>query len=126
MLDALVALARPGGLLSIVATGRRGLAARAGHRGGFDEALRLFDADHYANGLGPRARADGPNDLARDLRARGVEALAWYGVRTFTDAWTPETARAAQPDVVVAAEWEASRRDPYRQMSRLLHLVGRR
>lgn len=126
VLDALVAMTRPGGLLSIVATSRRGLAARAGHRGDFDEALRLFDADRYTNGLGLRARADDPDDLACDLSDRGVETLAWYGVRTFTDAWTRQTAPAARPDVVVAAEWEASRRDPYRQMSRLFHLLGRR
>ena len=43
----------------------------------------------------------------------------------------PTVETSAQPapgveDLVLAVELEASRRDPYRQMSRLFHLLGRR
>jgi S-adenosylmethionine-dependent methyltransferase len=65
------------------------------------------------------------------MRNSGVEPQRWYGVWLFVD-WlefsgveldpsdSKEVARAA------AVELEASRRDPYRQLSRVFHLVGRR
>jgi hypothetical protein len=52
--------------------------------------------------------------------------LAWYGVRLFTDGWTPDRAAADPEDLVLQAELLASQRDPYRRLSRLFHLVGRR
>jgi len=65
------------------------------------------------------------------LSQAGVEPVAWYGVRLFTDGWVTAYDEADQPgtagachDAVLAVELEASRRDPYRQLSRLFHLVG--
>ena len=57
---------------------------------------------------------------------RQVDPIAWYGVRLFTDGWTSESAPPEPEDVVFAVEYEASRRDPDRQLSRLFHLLGRR
>ncbi len=61
-----------------------------------------------------------------------VRSTGWgYGVRLFTDGWVSAYDEADQPgpagagqDAVLAVELEASRRDPYRQLSRLFHLVG--
>ena len=75
------------------------------------------------------------------LAESGVELVTWYGVRLFTEGWTePRDGRSdsgrdldAVPagietggtlDDVFAVEFEASRRDPYRQLSRLFHLIG--
>jgi hypothetical protein len=54
--------------------------------------------------------------------------VAWYGVRLFTDGWTPERAATDPEDLVLEAELIASQRDPYRRLSRLFHLakLGRR
>jgi S-adenosylmethionine-dependent methyltransferase len=129
-LAALVELTRPGGLVSIVATNRRSVALRAGLRGNWEETLAFFGQGEYPtrylNGLGVDARADDPDDVAARLDAAGADTLAWYGVRLFTDAWTPDRATTDAPEDVLAAEWEAATRDPYRQMSRLFHLVARR
>lgn len=125
LLDALAALAAPGGVVSIVATNRDALADRPARRGDWPEAARLFDADRYVNGLGIDARADTPEAVAAELAARGLTPVAWYGVRVFTDAWRPETPDD-DADAVLAVEWEATRRDPYRRLSRLFHLVATR
>jgi S-adenosylmethionine-dependent methyltransferase len=52
--------------------------------------------------------------------------VAWYGVRLFTDGLTPERAATDPEDLVLEAELIASQRDPYRRLSRLFHLMGRR
>jgi SAM-dependent methyltransferase len=125
MLDALVALVTAGGVVSILATNKHGIADRAARRGRWREALGLFDADRYVNGLGITARADTPDAIAAALTARGLTPEAWYGVRVFSDAWLADRPVDEVGDVL-AVEWEACRRDPYRQLSRLFHLVARR
>ena len=67
-----------------------------------------------------------PADLDRVLQPLGWRPEAWYGVRVFCDhrdepAPGPETLRP-----LLAAEREAGRRDPYRQVAALLHVVYRR
>ncbi len=58
------------------------------------------------------------------LRRHGVEPIAWYGVRLFTESWARDRPAVDPVDEVLAVELEASRRDPYRQLSRLFHLLG--
>ena len=125
LLRSLVGLVRPGGLLSIVATNRHALALRPGLRGDVGQALALLEGDRYRNGLGRSTRADDPVALGEQLRGLVAEPRCWYGVRTFTDAWEPHH-DADDPDAVIALEAAASRLDPYRQVSRLFHLVARR
>ena len=70
-------------------------------------------------------------ELSDILRSHGVEPLQWYGVWLFVD-WLGFTGvdldpgDVAQVAATAAVELEASRRDPYRQLSRVFHLVGRR
>jgi S-adenosylmethionine-dependent methyltransferase len=126
MLDALCALAKPGGIVSIVAKNIEVLAARPAWRGDWAGALAQFGQDRQINGLGVDTRADRVEDLSQRLRDRGVDPVAWYGVRLFVEAWTRERPATDDPDLVMQVELEASRRDPYRGMSRLFHLIGRR
>jgi S-adenosylmethionine-dependent methyltransferase len=57
--------------------------------------------------------------------------LRWYGVWLFVD-WLDfsgvelDPSDAEQVETVAAVELEASRRDPYRRLSRTFHLVGRK
>lgn len=126
MLDALVTLAAPGGIVSIVAKNAEVMAMRPALAGDWAAALAAFDRDREVNGLGVETRGDGVDALSGSLRERGVDPLAWYGVRLFTDGWAPDRPATDPEDLVLAVELEATRRDPYRRLSRLFHLVGRR
>jgi S-adenosylmethionine-dependent methyltransferase len=124
LVAALVGLAEPGGLVSVVAKNAEALASRPALEGKWAEALAAFDTHRQVNGLGLDTRADTMDDLTAALAECGVERLAWYGVRLFTDGWTPGRPAPDAEDAVLAVELEASRRDPYRLMSRLFHIVG--
>lgn len=126
LVTSLCDLADDGGLVSIVAKNVEALAARPALAGDWATALAAFDADRQVNGLGLDTRADRVDALAALLADRGVDPIGWYGVRLFTDGWTPERPADDPEDLVLAVELEASRRDPYRRLSRLFHLVGRR
>ncbi len=117
---ALADLARPGGVVSLVAKNARCLAVRPALEGRWADALAAFDADRQVNGLGLDTRADTVEQLSELLAESAVDPVAWYGVRLFAE-W------ASSPELtgeLLAVEAEASRRDPYRQLSRLFHLIG--
>lgn len=121
---ALADLAQPGGVVSLVAKNADNLAVRPALEGDWATALASFDADRQINGLGIDTRADTLANLTQELADLGIERVAWYGVRLFTDGWTRERPETDSESAVLAVELEASRRDPYRQMSRLFHVVG--
>ncbi|HLX48435.1 MAG TPA: methyltransferase [Streptosporangiaceae bacterium] len=124
---ALADLAEPGGIISLVAKNARVLAARPALAGDWAEALAAFDTDHQVNGLGVDTRGDTVEDLTVMLAGHGVQRIAWYGVRLFTDGWTRASGEdGGAGELACEVELQASRRDPYRLMSRLFHIVGRR
>lgn len=122
----LCGLVAPGGVVSIVAKNAAALAMRPAHEGDWAAVLEAFDATHQANGLGMDTRADTVGGLSGMLARQGIEPVAWYGVRLFTEGWGRERPATDEDSAVFAAELEASQRDPYRQLSRLFHLVGRK
>jgi S-adenosylmethionine-dependent methyltransferase len=126
MLDSLTRLADRNALVSIVAKNVEVMAMRPAQAGDWAAALPAFDATHQINGLGVMTRGDRIDDVSAMLADRGVEPIRWYGVRLFTDGWTPDRPAHDPEELVIAAEIEASRRDPYRQLSRLFHLVARK
>lgn len=124
-------LAKPGAAVSLVAKNARCLATRPALEGRWQEALAAFDCDRQVNGLGVDTRADTVEELSALLSGVGIEPVAWYGVRLFTDGWVSGYDQAGPPgaaeggeDALLAVELQASRRDPYRQLSRLFHLIG--
>jgi len=81
--------------------------------------------------LGVQGRADTVEGLSEILRRGNVEPTRWCGVWLFVDWLEFSGARldptdSAQVAAQAAVELEASRRDPYRQLSRVFHLVGRK
>lgn len=126
LVDSLCRLAAPGGLVSIVAKNVEVMALRHAHEGDWAAAIAAFDSERQVNGLGVDTRGDRIDHLSELMAERGVEPIRWYGVRLFTDGWTPDRAATDPEDLVLEAELIASQRDPYRRMSRLFHLVGRR
>jgi len=75
--------------------------------------------------LGTDTRGDTVEGLSDLLRQHAVDPEAWYGVWLFAD-WQDLPPATTDVAAVAAVEFEASLRDPYRQLSRVFHLIGRR
>lgn len=119
-------LAMPGGTISIIAKNRRAQAMRLALARDWAAALHAFDATVQTNSLGLASRGDTVEDLTRILVLLGLEVDAWYGVRLFTETWGEDYPAQSLTPEILAVELQASRRDPYRQVSHLFHLIGRR
>jgi SAM-dependent methyltransferase len=122
--------AEAGGVVSIMTGNAKAAAVRPALEQRWDDALASFDARTEIGVLGLAGRADTVEELSQLIADRGVEPVHWYGVWLFVD-WlefggTKLDPRDSQQLAATAAvELEASRRDPYRQLSRVFHLVGR-
>jgi len=123
--------AAPGGLVSIMTGNANAGAVRPALERRWADALAAFDARHEIGVLGVRGRADTVDEIGVLLRRGGVEPVQWYGVWLFVD-WLEFSGVELDVDdeeqvaATAAVELEASRRDPYRQISRVFHLVGRK
>jgi SAM-dependent methyltransferase len=123
--------AAAGGVVSIMTGNADAMAVRPALERRWDEALAAFDSRHEIGVLGVPGRADTVGELSELMLKRGVEPVRWYGVWLFVD-WLEfggaelDPDDAAQVAATAAVELEASRRDPYRQLSRVFHLVGRK
>jgi S-adenosylmethionine-dependent methyltransferase len=118
----------PAGSLSVTFRNGHALAMRPALRGDWRGALAAFGSQRYTNELGIDARADLLDDVVADLRALGLEPAEWYGVRVFNDA-VPPSATLPEPGelaLILDAEHEAGRRDPYRWLASQIHLVATR
>jgi SAM-dependent methyltransferase len=131
LVDQLCRCAAPGGLVSIMTANARTTAVRPALERRWEEALASFDVRTGVGVLGVQGRADTVEEVGELLRGRGVEPVRWYGVWLFVD-WLEfsgvelDPTDAEQVAATAAVELEASRRDPYRQLSRVFHLVGRK
>lgn len=131
LVDQLCRCAVPGGLVSIMTGNAKTTAVQPALERRWDDALASFDVRTGIGVLGVQGRADTVEELSELLRNRGVEPIRWYGVWLFVD-WLGfsgaelDVDDAEQVAATAAVELEASRRDPYRQLSRVFHLVGRK
>jgi SAM-dependent methyltransferase len=121
MLGALSGVAAEQATLSLLVRNGLATAMRDGLRGNYKDALAAFDSRDYVNRLGLPAHAHTPEDLDEVLHRHGWRRDDWYGVRVFTDHLDEEAPEELLP--LLAAEREAGRRDPYRQVAALLHTV---
>jgi S-adenosylmethionine-dependent methyltransferase len=123
--------AAAGGMVSIMTGNAKTLAVRPALERRWDDALAAFDATGEVGVLGVPTRADTVEHLSGLMQNQGVKPVRWYGVWLFTD-WLEfsgaelDPSDAKQLAAIAAVELEASRRDPYRQLSRPFHLVGRK
>lgn len=131
MIDQLCRCAAPAGIVSIMTGNAKASAVQPALERRWDDALAAFDIRTGIGVLGLPGRADTVEEVGELLRSRGVEPLGWYGVWLFVD-WLEfagvklDLSDSEQVVATAAVELEASRRDPYRQLSRVFHLVGRK
>ncbi|MEU7811276.1 methyltransferase domain-containing protein [Pseudonocardia sp. NPDC049154] len=125
MVAALCRCVAPGGSLSLMALNRRTLAVRPALERRWSDALTAFDAGSEPGVLGAETRADTVEGLSGLLRDGGLEAEAWYGVWLFAD-WMDIPLDTTDVGAVSEVELRAASCDPYRQLSRVFHLVGRK
>jgi len=131
MVNQLCRCAAAGGIVSIMAGNAKAMAVRPALERRWDDALASFDATREVGVLGVPGRADTVEELSGLMQSRGAQPLRWYGVWLFTD-WLDFSGAELDPSdtqqvaAMAAVELEASRRDPYRQLSRPFHLVGRK
>ena len=131
LVNQLCQCAAAGGIVSIMAGNAKAMAVRPALERRWHDALASFDATREVGVLGVPGRADTVEELSGLMQSRGVKPLRWYGVWLFTD-WLDfsgaelDPSDAQQVAAMAAVELEASRRDPYRQLSRPFHLVGRK
>jgi S-adenosylmethionine-dependent methyltransferase len=131
LVEQLCRCAAPGGLVSIMTANAKAMAVRPALERRWDDALASFDARTEIGVLGVQGRADTVEELSQLMHDHGVEPVQWYGVWLFVD-WLEFSGAALdatdtkQVAVTAAVELEASRRDPYRLLSRVFHLVGRK
>lgn len=131
MVNQLCRCADTGGIVSIMTGNAKTTAVRPALERRWDDALAEFDSRTGIGVLGVQGRADTVEEVSDLLLGGGVEPLRWYGVWLFVD-WLEFAGAALDPSdsrqvaATGAVELEASRRDPYRQLSRVFHLVGRK
>lgn len=131
MVDQLCRCAADGGIVSIMTANANASAVRPALERRWEDALAAFDGRTEIGVLGVPGRADTVAEISELMRSRGVEPVNWYGVWLFVD-WLEFSGAELDPgdvpqvEATAAVELEASRRDPYRQLSRVFHLVGRR
>ena len=125
MVRALCRRVSPGGVVSILALNAATMAIRPALERRWVDALKAFDATSERGVLGAQTRADTVEHLSALLLRSDVAAEAWYGVWLFSD-WLDLPLETTDVAAVAEVELQAGRRDPYRALSRVFHLVGRR
>jgi SAM-dependent methyltransferase len=131
MVTQLCRCADDGGIVSIMTGNAKAGAVRPALERRWEDALASFDARTEVGVLGVQGRADTVEELSELFRGRGVRPLSWYGVWLFVD-WLEFSGAELDPTdekqvaATAAVELEASKRDPYRQLSRVFHLIGRK
>jgi len=123
LIEELSRCVEPGGVVSVMALNAATMAVRPalGHR--WADALAAFETTDEVGVLGTPTRGDTVDHLSDLLRAGGVDPVAWYGVWLFSD-WMDLPLEGTDVEAVARVELEASVRDPYRQLSRVFHLLG--
>jgi SAM-dependent methyltransferase len=131
VVDQLCRCADAGGIVSIMTGNAHAAVVQPALERRWADALASFDVTTGIGVLGVRARSDTVEELSELIERRGVTPVRWYGVWLFVD-WLEfsgvdlDATDAEQVAATAAVELEASRRDPYRQLSRVFHLVGRK
>lgn len=114
-----------GGVLSILTKNRLSTGVREALQGKHEEALRLILSQSASSegNLGIVTRGDDPTELSQLLQTRGFTA-EWYGIRLFVDHLKSESESPVNYSALFELESAVSSRTPYRELARLVHILG--
>ena len=121
----------PGGIVSIMTGNAAAAAVQPALERRWADALASFDVTTGIGVLGVRGTSHTVEELSELIQTCGVSPERWYGVWLFLD-WLEFSGVELDPTdteqvaATAVVELEAARRDPYRQLSRVFHLVGRK
>ena len=125
MIQALSTLASSGGIVSVLTKNASALAARPAIEGRYRDALSALKSDRDRGRLGVMTRGDTVDGLSEAFAEAGLAVERWYGVRVFADHLGDGMPGDDLPEIL-ELEWEAGKREPYRSVARLIHVVGRK
>ncbi|WP_144120727.1 methyltransferase domain-containing protein [Catellatospora sichuanensis] len=125
LLNSVVALARPAGLLSVLGLNREASAMRPGLAGRWTDAIGALATGLDAGGNNLDNRPDKRSDVELLLTAADAAVLDWYGIRVFSDN-LGDTPPGLDFEELAELEWLVGAQDPYRSIARLFHIVARR
>lgn len=125
MIRALSALAFTGGIVSVLTKNALALAARPALEGRYRDALSALRTDRDRGRLGVMTRGDTVEGLSEAFAESGLAVERWYGVRVFADHLGDSMPGEDLPEIL-ELEWESGKREPYRSVARLIHVVGRK
>ena len=131
VVEQLCRCAAPGGIVSIMTGNAAAAAVQPALERRWADALASFDATTRIGVLGVRGTSHTVEELSALIQTCGVAPERWYGVWLFVD-WLEFSGVELDPTdteqlaATAAVELEAARRDPYRQLSRVFHLIGRK
>jgi 2-polyprenyl-3-methyl-5-hydroxy-6-metoxy-1,4-benzoquinol methylase len=120
-LRSLRAAASEDGVLSLLEKNRLGLAMRPALQGDYAAAMRLLDDPVATGNLGIPNRSRSADEWTALLTETGWRLDSMAGIRLFSDL-APDDLADASFEELVSLEREAGRREPYRSVSRLVHL----
>ena len=128
-LTKLATLARSRGLLSVLTKNAASVGFREALKRDYVAAKEIISNSFVttSGNLGIETRGDYPDALVDAFEELDFKNASWSGVRIFCDhypedEWMPADAYRD----LLSLEQTASRRDPYRQMARLVHVLGRK
>ena len=125
MIQGLSTLAPSGGIVSVLTKNASALAVRPALEGRYRDALSALKTDRDRGRLGVITRGDTVEGLSEAFAEAGLTVEHWYGVRVFADHLGHSMPGEDLSEILVL-EWEAGKREPYRSVARLIHMVGRR
>ena len=125
MIHALSNLALTGGIVSVLTKNASALAARPALEGRYQDALSALKTDRDLGRLGLMTRGDTVEGLSEAFADASLTVEIWYGVRVFADHLGDRMPGEDLPEIL-DLEWEAGKREPYRSVARLIHVMGRK
>jgi S-adenosylmethionine-dependent methyltransferase len=117
-------VAAPGAVLSLLEKNRDGLVWRPALTGDYAEAIRVLDDPVASGNLGIPNRSRTINEWCELLQDAGWALESWAGIRLFSDA-APDDLSPERFQALLDLEREAGKRDPYRSVARLFHVLAR-
>jgi len=126
LITSLARLARAGGIISILSINPHSLAMRSGLQRLWREAITSLETGTDGGERFAPSRAHDLEIICRHLRSCGAIAKTWYGVGIFSDHLEGEAIGFSDIDDIVALEWLAGSRDPYRSVARSFHLIAQK